>query len=111
MDLGAYGNSAATLATSGQRIQLVEPGTYQKVEVGQPVDVRWITSGLTNPAPVLLMNAGGSSLYDTISGRWSARGVSPRIQPGRVVHAIRGCLRRDQSAAGFGPTVVLAGEW
>ncbi len=71
-DLGAYGNTAATLPTVGQRIQLIEPGTFQKVEVGQPVDVRWITAGLTNPAPVLLMNAGGSSLYDTGSGRWSA---------------------------------------
>ncbi len=71
-DLGAYGNDAGALASGVQRIQLTEPGTYQKVEVGQPVDIQWISSGLTDPAPVLQMNAGGTGVYDAATGRWSA---------------------------------------
>ncbi|MCA9137633.1 MAG: right-handed parallel beta-helix repeat-containing protein, partial [Planctomycetales bacterium] len=71
-DLGAFGNDAEALASSAQRIQLVEPGTFQKIEIGQPVNVRWIASGLTNPAPVVLLDAGGSGVFDTTSGRWSA---------------------------------------
>jgi hypothetical protein len=72
VDLGAYGNSQGTLPTTAQRIQLVEPGVYRKAQVGQPVDIRWISSGLTNPAPVLLLNAGGPAFQDATNGRWSA---------------------------------------
>ena len=70
VDLGAFGNTAATLPSSTPRIQLIEPTTYQKLELGQPITVHWLTAGLTNPGPALLMNNGGGSVNDA-SGRWS----------------------------------------
>ena len=72
VDLGAFGNSSAALASSVRRLQLVEPTAYRKIEQGQTVDVRWVTAGLTNAAPVLLMDAGGPGMVDSTSGRWSA---------------------------------------
>ena len=71
-DLGAYGNTLDASVSVTQSIQLVEPTTYQKLEVGQPVQLKWVSSGLTNPAPVVLMNAAGGAIYDATSGRWSA---------------------------------------
>ncbi len=70
-DLGAYGNTLEASVSATQSIQLVEPITYQKLEAGQPVQIKWISSGLTNPAPVALMNVGGVGVYDATSGRWS----------------------------------------
>jgi parallel beta-helix repeat protein len=71
-DLGAYGNRAASLPSATQRLQLVEPTTYRKVELGQPVEVRWVAAGLTNFAPVVLLDSGGPGAFDVASGRWSA---------------------------------------
>ena len=89
VDLGAYGNTAESLPTTSPRIQLVEPNTYQKVELGQPVDVRWITSGLTNPAPVALIDAGGTGAYDVTNGRWSGDVYrSGSTQTGSITQAI-----------------------
>ena len=70
-DLGAYGNTLDASISAVPSIQLVEPTTYEKLEVGQPVHIKWISSGLTNPALVALMNAGGGGVYDATSGRWS----------------------------------------
>jgi parallel beta-helix repeat protein len=71
VDLGGYGNTLEASTSGGRSIQLIEPATYQKVRLGQTVDVRWISQGLTSTTPVLLMNTGGGSVHDFATGRWS----------------------------------------
>ncbi len=95
-DLGAYGNTLDASVSAGQSIRLVEPSSYVKLEVGQPVPLKWVSSGLTNPAPVLLMNAGGGAIYDVTSGRWSAD--APNCGRQRFLFAGRRCFGSHESA-------------
>ena len=40
--------------------------------MGQPITLNWTSTGFTSTQPLALLNAGGSAIYDTALGRWSA---------------------------------------
>ena len=96
-ELGAYGNTAEATGSPAKLLQLLGPTAFDKVEVGQAVQIAWRSAGLTLQRPVYLMNAGGEAIMTSGQGRWLA-GLVPA---GAYAYAVNGAI--DLSRANTGP--------
>ncbi|AWN41758.1 Ig-like domain-containing protein [Methylobacterium durans] len=70
-DIGADGNTGAAIASPAQSVQLTGPAPFDKLMVGQAVQIGWHTTGLLPSEPVVLLAAGSADPLLTASqGRW-----------------------------------------
>ena len=72
---GAYGNTSQATASPAQIVQVLDPNGYEKLEVGDTVDINWRTSGLTPIHTDALINSGNGGtvenwLYDRYHTDW-----------------------------------------
>ncbi len=61
-NLGAFGNTAHASKSPARLLQILSPNGLEKLELGEPIDIRWRTSGLTPSDTVALVNVGGPQI-------------------------------------------------
>ena len=59
INLGAYGNTTEATMSEAHTVQLIHPTQWEKFEVGQPVDIQYHTSGVSQLNLLARVNAGG----------------------------------------------------
>ena len=72
VNLGFDGNTTQALASAAQTLQVLSPAGLQKLTVGQATAINVQGFNLGTTQQVLLLNAGGSAIYTSTQGNWSA---------------------------------------
>ncbi|MDP6634998.1 MAG: right-handed parallel beta-helix repeat-containing protein [Phycisphaerae bacterium] len=64
VNVGAYGNTAEAATSAAQIVQVLDPNGLEKFEVGQNVDIKWRSAGLTLQRTAALINSGDAGTVD-----------------------------------------------
>ena len=73
---GAYGNTPAATTSRAELVQVLSPNRLEKLVVGQPVSIDWLSAGLTLDHTVALINAGGVQVENWPANAFQIEGSS-----------------------------------
>jgi hypothetical protein len=71
-DIGADGGTFSAASSADPSLQILGPGGFDKLEVGEVAQVSVLTHGLGTLAPVALIDLGGDGIVTEDMGAWSA---------------------------------------
>ena len=63
-NIGAYGNTSQATKSPAALVQVLYPNGYEKLKLGESVDVTWHTAGIAPRRTVARINAGGPTVGD-----------------------------------------------
>ena len=69
-NVGAYGNTPESAVSPPAFVQVLFPNGYEKFELGENVQIRWHTAGISDRRVVARMNTGGPTIADWLYDRY-----------------------------------------
>ncbi len=108
VNVGYDGNTAQAAASPAQLVQVLSPTKLDKLQVGQPTTITWRSDGLTENRPVVLVNAGGTTIdnwladgYQTTGGGYAGSFTDP-VDASAVTNPAPQAVYQSYAQAAYG---------
>ncbi len=106
INLGHTGDMLQAQMSPTQMVQVLSPNGLEKYELGQNVRIDWQTSGVTQVAPIALIDAGGSGVDSWTADRYKVAGqtfsFTDPVNLSGVVNPAPPATYQDGTYGGFG---------